>query len=479
MQGMEEIRKILEKQPNLKKKELDFIEKAFFFSEKAHKEQKRYSGEPYFNHIVRSTVNLLDFKVDKETIAGALLHDVVEDCGVSIETIRQEFGEDVASLVSGVSKLGTIKYRGRERYAENMRHLFLAIADDIRILLIKLADRLDNVRTLEHVPEHKRERIALETLEVYVPLANRLGMGRLKSALEEASFKFAHPKEYNKVTALIKEKGRERERYINKVFKSLSKQFAKVGIKDAHVSYRIKDTYSIYKKLLKKDMDVAKIYDMYALRVTVPKVEDCYQVLGVIHKLWKPLPGRIKDYIANPKVNGYQSLHTTVFIGDGGIAEIQVRTEQMHIDAEYGIAAHLLYKGDLKNKKEERLNWLTYVRKLNEENHESEDFLKNLTLDLFDKRIFLFTPLGDVIELPEKASALDFAYAIHSDIGHHTSGVRINGKLVTLDTKLKNGDIVEVQTNKNSKPTRKWLDYANTSFARRYIKSYLKQETRE
>ena len=375
---MTELKDIFEKKPDLKKKERDFIEKAYSFARESHGDQKRYSGEPYFNHVVRSTVNLLDFKVDKETIVAALLHDVVEDCEVELSLIEKEFGQDVASLVSGVSKLGTVKYQGRERYVENMRHLFLAIADDVRILLIKLADRLDNVRTLEYVPEHKQGRIALETLEVYVPLANRLGMGKLRSELEEPAFKYAFPEDYEKVTTLIKEKGKEREKYIKKVFKSLSKQLVKVGITDAHVNYRIKDTYSIYKKLLQKDMDVAKIYDLYALRVIVPKVEDCYQVLGLIHKTWKPLPGRIKDYIANPKINGYQSLHTTVFTGDGGIAEIQVRTKQMHTDAEYGVAAHLSYKGDLTKKEEERLKWLSHIREINEESSESEEFLKNL-----------------------------------------------------------------------------------------------------
>ncbi|MAZ40828.1 hypothetical protein CL654_01820 [bacterium] len=476
---MADLQELFEKKPDLKKKERDFIEKAYRFAQDAHGDQKRYSGELYFNHVVRSTINLLDFKVDKETIAAGLLHDVVEDCDVELSVIEKEFGKDVASLVSGVSKLGTVKYQGRERYVENMRHLFLSIADDVRILLIKLADRLDNVRTLEFVPKHKQGRIALETLEVYVPLANRLGMGKLRSELEEPAFKFAFPEDYAQVKTLITEKGREREKYIKKVFKSLSKQLVKAGVKDAHVGYRIKDTYSIYKKLLKKDMDVAKIYDLYALRVIVPKVEDCYQVLGIIHKLWKPLPGRIKDYIANPKINGYQSLHTTVFTGDGGIAEIQVRTEQMHTDAEYGVAAHLLYKGSLGNKKEERLKWLSHIREINEENTGSEDFLKNLKLDLFEKHVFLFTPLGDVIELPEGSTALDFAYAIHSDIGNHASGVRVNGKFVSLDTELNSGDIVEVQTKQNNKPTRKWLDYAKTSFAQRYIRNFLKQENKK
>lgn len=460
--------------------EKDIIERAYRFARKAHEGQKRYSGEPHINHAVRTAENLAELGVDTETIAAGLLHDTIEDCGVMRDDIAREFNDNIADLVVGVSKLGGLKYQGREQYAENMRHFFLAIAKDLRVVLIKLADRLDNIRTLQYVPEHKQERIALETLEVYVPLANRLGIGRLKTELEDRAFAFAYPEESARVRNLIKERGKERERYIEKVYKSLAKQLAKAGLADAHVSYRIKDTHSIFKKLLKKDMDVAKIYDMYALRVLVPTVEDCYRALGIIHNTWKPLPQRFKDYIANPKVNGYRSLHTTVFTGDGGVAEIQIRTPEIHQDAEYGIAAHLIYKerGVTRSIKKigEQLSWLSEIQNLHKESPASEDFLSKIKLHLFEERVFVFTPKGDVIELPKGATALDFAYAIHSEIGEHTSGAKVNGKLVSLDYELENGNIVEVVTKSSQRPTRKWLDYAKTNFAKRYIRGYLAKQ---
>lgn len=465
---------VLEQLGDISKKDTALITKAYHFAKEAHKGQLRYSGEPYFNHAVRTALNLVEFKVDTTTIVAGLLHDVFEDCDVPLEKLEKEFGKVIPSLVWGTSKLGSIHYHGREQYAENMRHLFIAVAHDIRVLLIKLADRLDNIRTLEYVPQEKQQRIALETLEIYASVANRLGMGKVRAELQERSFPYAYPEEYKKVSTLITEKAKEREKYIKKVYKSLSKKLVKEKIENVIVDYRIKDTYSIYKKLLKSDMDVAKIYDLYALRVIVPRVEDCYRVLGFIHNLWKPLPTRIKDYIANPKINGYQSLHTTVFTGDGGIAEIQVRTQQMHIDAEYGIAAHMSYKGERIGKTPtERLDWLSRIQELHKETGENEEFLSNLKLDFFEKRIFVFTPKGDVIELPENATALDFAYAIHSQVGNQTQGTKVNGKFVSLDTPLKNSDIVEIQTNKNSRPTHKWYDYVKTGFARRYIKNYL------
>ena len=459
------------------------ITKAYLFAQKAHDGQKRYSGEPYFNHVVRACENLISLGVDTKTLVAGLLHDTVEDCGIKPELIEKEFGKEIAGLVTGVSKLGGLKYQGHARYAENLRHLFIATANDIRVILIKLADRLDNTRTLQYVPKEKQKRIALETLEIYASLAHRLGIGKVKSELEDIAFSFAYPEEYKKVEQLIKERGGERERYIKKVYASLVKEFAKLDIQNTSINYRIKDKYSIYKKLLREEMDVAKIYDLYALRVIVSTIEECYKILGIIHSMWKPLPGRIKDYIANPKVNGYQSIHTTVFTGDGGIAEIQVRTKKMHQEAEYGIAAHLIYKevgvtAKIKNI-EERLTWLSKVKELEATHNEPEEFLKHLKFDLFEKQIFAFTPKGDVIELPEGSTALDFAFVIHSEIGEHTAGVKINGKFVSLDTKLTNGNIVEVQTKPGSHPTRKWLDYVETGFARKYIKNYLRAKKLE
>tara|TARA_Y100000310_G_C20672813_1_gene811222 strand:- start:817 stop:2262 length:1446 start_codon:yes stop_codon:yes gene_type:complete len=465
---------------HLSKKEEEFIRSAYEFAKEVHASQKRYSGEPYVNHLVRSTETLASFGVDVDTIIAGLLHDTVEDCGVKIEDIEKRFNKNIALLVAGVSKLGTVKYQGRERYIRNIRHLFISTASDVRVILIKLADRLDNIRTLEHVPKHKQKRIALETLEIYAPIANRLGMGKLKKELEECAFAFAYPKDFEEVDSLVKERGKEREKYIKKVYKSLAKELVKRGISDVKLYYRIKDVYSIYKKLLKKEMDVAKIYDLYAVRVIVPSVEDCYRVLGIIHNMWKPLPSRIKDYIANPKINGYQSLHTTVFTGDGGVAEIQVRTPEMDQESKYGIAAHLIYKekGVTKRIKKlaERLDWLSKIREIDEEQieNEPEKFISNLKIDFLEERIFVFTPKGDVIELPKDATALDFAYSIHSEVGNHTSGVRVNGKMVSLDKKLASQDIVEILTKNSSRPTRKWLGYVKTSFARKYIKNALR-----
>jgi GTP pyrophosphokinase len=456
------------------------LEKAYLFAKKAHEGQKRYSGEEYINHVVRSVENLAKFGVDVETLVAGFLHDTIEDCGVTKEEIAKEFSENIAFLVTGVSKLGNIKYQGHKRYADNIRHLFIATAHDIRVILIKLADRLDNMRTLEYVPRDKQKRIALETLDIYAPIANRLGMGVVQHELQDLAFKFSQPKEYERVQVLIKERGKERERYIKKVYQSLAKELVKQGMHDVKVSYRIKDSFGIYKKLLKTEMDIGKIYDVYALRIIVPKIEDCYRALGITHNMWKPLPGRFKDYIANPKINGYQSLHTTVFTGDGGIAEIQIRTPEMHAEAEYGISSHLIYKEVGVTKKTgkilERLDWLTRIRDLHKEHktEKPEDFLTNLKIDFFDKRIFVFTPKGDVLELPEGSTALDFAYAVHSEIGNHASGVRVNGKFVSLNTPLSNRDIVHVETREGSRPTRKWLEYVKTNFARKYIRAYLK-----
>lgn len=455
----------------------ELILRAYLFAEKAHAGHKRYSGEPYTVHLLGTANNLASFGADAETIAAGILHDVIEDCGVTKETLEKEFGQNVAQMVSGVSKLGDIKYTGHERYAENMRHLFLAVAHDVRVILIKLADRLHNVKTLQYVPKEKQKRIALETLEIYGPVAHRLGMGKLRAELQDYAFPYAYPEAYKETEALLAKEGKERERYIEKVYKSLGKELAKAELHEAKISYRIKDHYSIYHKLLKKDMVVAKIYDIYAVRILVPTLEDCYRVLGIIHGMWRPLPGRIKDYIANPKTNGYQSIHTTVFTGDGGIAEIQIRTREMHLEAEYGVAAHLMYKEkkEVKGKSfEERISWLSRIKELHEEHGASATlFLKNLKLDFFDERIFVFTPAGDVVEMPEGATVLDFAFHIHSDLGLHATGGRVNGKFVALNTPLKSGDIIEIEKKKNSKPTRRWLSYVTTTTAAKHIRAHL------
>lgn len=460
----------------------DLIERAFAFAEKAHNGQLRASGEPYIIHPYNTALILAEFKSDAPTIAGGLLHDTVEDTHVSLDDIEKEFGKEIAFMVDGVTKLGTLKYRGAKRHTESLRRLFVAMAEDIRIIMIRLADRLHNVRTLKHLPPEKQKRIALETLEIYAPLANRLGVWRLKGMLEDASFPYAYPTEYKKVVALRKTKGKETIKRLEKIYRSLQKELSTRELKDFTIDYRIKYLYSLYTKLLSKNMNIDEIYDISALRVVVKTVNECYQVLGIIHNLWRPIPGRLKDYIANPKPNGYQSIHTSIFTGDGNALEIQIRTEQMQHEAEYGIASHAAYEesGKINKNKglppekltkdmcwiEELIEWQKHVK-------EDGDFISFIKDRLVQKRIFVFTPKGEVVELPKDATPIDFAYAIHSDIGHHASGAKVNKKMSTLDTKLKNGNVVEIITNKNNKPTKKWLDFTKTSNAKRNIRSYL------
>lgn len=459
------------------------IKKAYAFSERAHAPQKRFSGEPYFNHCFAVAMKLADLHMDALMIAAGLLHDTLEDAGLTPAELEKEFGKEILFLVEGVTKLGKLKYHGVERHVESLRKLFIAMTRDIRVLIIKLADRLHNVSTLEHVRPDKQKRIALETLEIYAPLANRLGMGRIRYELEEYSFPYAHPEEYKKVKLLLQEREKESEEELEKFYRAVKKELAAAGYKSAKTSYRAKGTYSLYKKLLSKNMDVSKIYDILAVRVIVPTVADCYGVLGIIHSHWRPLPGRIKDYIAFPKPNGYQSLHTTVFTGDGGIIEIQVRTESMHEEAEYGIASHLGYKeGINKDKKKlehvsKKYEWFKQLVEWQKGVSEAGEFFEHLKMDFFENRVFVFTPKGDVIDLPQGSSPIDFAYAIHSDIGDHTAGAKVNGKFVALDTILKNGDIVIIETKKNVTPTRKWVDYAKTTLAKRHIRTMLQEKT--
>lgn len=457
------------------KEDKAFVEKAYTFAEKAHEGQKRYSGEPYFNHVAHVGHTLAGIHVDATTIAAGLLHDTIEDADVPPKTIEQEFSKEVRILVEGVTKLGKLKYRGVERHVESLRKFFIAVSQDIRVLLIKLADRLHNIQTLEHVPEAKRKRIALETLEIHSRLADRFGMGKWKSIFEDAAFPYAYPEDYEKVLAIIKKKRVVDEKYAEKIHHSLQRELVDNGIKTAKVDYRVKTLYSLWHKLARKDMDADKVYDILAVRVIVKSIDDCYKALGIIHKHWRPVPGRVKDYIAVPKPNGYRSLHTTIFRGDGGIIEIQIRTPEMHEEAQYGIASHLAYKekgsgdGDL----EKNTAWLKEVAKWQSDVAKSDEFLENLKMDFFRERVFAFTPKGDIIDLPEESTPIDFAYAIHSDIGNHIAGTKINGKLVSLDTKLKNGDIVDIETKDSATPKRKWLDYAKTTMAKRHIKSYL------
>jgi guanosine-3',5'-bis(diphosphate) 3'-pyrophosphohydrolase len=452
----------------------DLVRRAYDFAHVAHSNQKRKSGDPYFVHVVETAKNLASLGLDSQTITAGLLHDTIEDAGITRTEVELNFGETVRFLVDGVTKLGELKYHGDDRRAESLRKLLLAMAEDIRVIIIKLADRLHNIKTLEYVDEEKQRRIALETLEIYAPLANRLGMGKLQADLEDNAFPYAYKEEAEKTLQLFKQNEKRAKKSLEKVFKTLSAQLAEQEI-DATISYRLKHVYSLYKKLIRKDWNPEKIYDVMALRIITNSVEDCYRILGLIHAHYRPLPGRVKDYIALPKPNGYKSIHTTVFTGDGEVAEIQIRTKEMHAESEYGIATHLIYKesGTSKGKVSKQLNWVKQLIDWQKNVRESKDFIENLKLDFFQYRVFTFTPNGDVIELPEDATPVDFAYAVHTEIGDHVSGAKVNGKLASLSTKLKNGDIVEVMTSDKHKPSYKWLDFVKTSHARRKIRGWI------
>lgn len=482
------------------------ITKAYEFSKEAHKEQKRYSGAPYFVHPAEVGYLLAEAGFGPRTISAGLLHDTIEDAGVKPQTIEEEFNHEVLSLVQGVTKLGALRYSGLERHTESLRKLFAATAKDIRVLIIKLIDRLHNARTLEHVPrEEKRVRIALETLEIYAPIADRLGMSVVKQELEDAAFPFAYPKEYEKTRELAKERKSENEKRLQKTEKDLKRGLAEAGLREFRTEARIKGIYSLFRKLERKQWDMTKIYDTLALRIIFPAVADCYSALGVIHAQWRPVPGKIKDYIAFPKPNGYQSIHTTIYTGDGGALEIQLRTEEQHREAQFGIASHLTYKevqGAAADGSRGGLEWIrqfipawhrssetargTYgnsagsvpewVKELaHADAHESasKEYLDTLKTDFFSHRVFVFTPKGDVIDLPIEATPIDFAYAVHSGLGNKMAGARVNGKMVSLDTKLRNGDMVEVITKPSAHPTRKWHDIAKTSMARKHIRTAL------
>ncbi len=464
----------------LNKKDEEFLVKAYNFAEVAHKDQKRMSGEPYFLHVLETAKIIAKLGMDINTIVAGLLHDVLEDTKTKEEDLKKAFGEEILFLVKGVTKLGTLKYHGQERHVESLRKFFIAMASDLRVVIVKFADRLHNLRTLQYVREDKRHRIAMESIEVYAPLANRLGMGKLKGEIEDAAFPFAYPKEYGEVEEIIKEKKDLYQKHLAEVKDELEKELKKNKIKIVEINYRMKHKFSLYRKLIKYDMDLAKIYDIVALRIVVENVEDCYRVLGIIHSIWNPLPGRIKDYIAVPKPNGYRSIHTTIFTGGGGIAEIQIRTKEMHAEAAYGIAAHFAYKEQnhkkFKNNKS-NLQWIEELKEFNTASGQSQKFIEHLKTDFFNNRIFIFTPKGDVIDLPEDSSPIDFAYAVHSDIGDHMFGAKINGKMVQIYTKLKNGDIVEIITKKDSRPSSKWLEQTKTTAAKKHIKAYLEKNS--
>ena len=473
--------------------DISLVKKAYNFSDKINENRKRYSGEPNMAHLAEAAFILAELGASAPTIAAGLLHDAIEDIGIKEEKIREEFGEEIVFLIEGTSKLGHLKYKGADRHNESLRKLFVALSEDIRVLLIKLACRLHNMRTLSFVPKEKQKRLAQETLEIYAPIAYRLGIRKINRELEDLSFPCVYPKEFEAMKKILKERHLDRSEGLEKFSHSVKKALAKEGLTKIKTEYRIKGLYSLYKKYLRYDKDLEKIYDLNAMRVLVDSIADCYRVLGTIHARWKPLPGRIKDYISNPKLNGYQALHTTVFTGDGNIVEMQIKTHDMHKYSEYGIASHLSYKGGNENKdvlawvhallpkeevssngeKKDIPHWIKELAHYDEPSKNYKIFREGLKSDFFSHRIFVFSPKGDVVDLPIDSTPIDFAYYIHSDIGNKMSGAKVNGKLVSLESKLQNGDIVQIETKEGAKPNRKWVDMAKTSLARRHIKHKL------
>lgn len=460
----------------------DLIRLGYAYAHKAHQGQKRKSGEDYIIHPLGVARILAELQLDAITITAGLLHDVVEDTEIELEEIKREFGEEVALLVDGVTKLSRIEFKSKEeQQVENLRKMFLAMAKDIRVILIKLADRLHNMRTLKHQPPEKQKEIAEETIEIFAPLAHRLGIFKLKWELEDLALRYLDEEQYYHLVQTINMKRQEREDYINEVIGILQKHLKEMGI-DADIQGRPKHFFSIYNKMTKQGKSINEIYDLIAVRVIVGTVKDCYGVLGVIHSLWKPIPGRFKDYIAMPKPNMYQSLHTTVIGPRGEPFEIQIRTWEMHRTSEYGIAAHWRYKegSPLSDREfEDKLSWLRQLLEWQRDMRDAREFMDSLKVDLFSDRVYVFTPKGDVVELSAGSVPIDFAYRVHTDVGHRCVGAKVNGRIVPLDYKLKTGDIVEILTSKTGTPSRDWLNIVKTSQAKNRIRQWFKKEVRE
>ncbi|MFH1427281.1 MAG: RelA/SpoT family protein [Patescibacteria group bacterium] len=469
------INKVKENDP---KADTDLLRLAYDYAAKAHQKQKRKTGEPYIEHSLHTAFILAQIKADYKTVLAGLLHDIPEDTDNSLEDIKKNFGKEVADLVEGITKLSKLKYRGIERYKESLRKMFLAMARDLRVILIKFADRLHNLRTLDALPPDKRERIARETLEIYAPIAGLLGIWRLKWQMEDICFKFLYPEEFKKLEYKYEvEKKIERNQYIQKI-----KNIVGQKLDEANINYlledRFKHLYSIYLKMQKKDRKFDEIYDVFALRVIVPTISDCYKVLGIIHAIWKPKVKRFKDYIAVPKPNGYRSLHTTVFGPEGKATEFQIKTNEMQDEALYGIAAHWHYKQKGEEKYLRQPKWIKEILNIQREAEDTTDFISKIKFDIFQDRIFVFSPKGDVLELPAGSTPVDFAYEIHTDVGNKTMGALINDKIATLDQELKNGDLVEIIIEKNRKgPNRDWLKFVKTNRARSKIKQHARIST--
>jgi GTP pyrophosphokinase len=460
----------------------EIVERAYNFAVKAHDGQKRVSGEDYIIHPLEVAKILAELNMDNITIAAGILHDVVEDTKCTYEDCKSIFGEEIAMLVDGVTKLGKLEYKTKEeQQAESLRKMFIAMAKDIRVVLIKLADRLHNMRTLKYMPTEKQKEKAKETMEIYAPIAHRLGISKIKWEMEDLALRYLEPKEYYELVDKVAKKRKEREDEINNVIEILNEKFKEVGI-DAHIEGRPKSFYSIYRKMYYQNKTFDQIFDLTAVRIIVDTVKDCYGVLGIVHTLWKPIPGRFKDYIAMPKPNMYQSLHTTVLGSNGQPFEVQIRTWEMHRTSEIGIAAHWKYKEGKSSQSEfdEKLKWLRQMLEWQSEIRDTREFMETLKVDLFTDEVYVFTPKGDVVDLPVDSTPIDFAYKIHSQIGNRCIGAKINGRIVTLDYKLQNGDIVEVITSAVANgPSRDWLKIVKSSQAKNKIRQWFKKEKRE
>src|SRR5690242_17329936 len=460
--------------------DLEIIRKAYEYSQKYHAGQTRASGEPYLVHPLEVALILAEMKIDPAAIVAGLLHDSAEDTSVTIVDIRKEFGEQVAHIVEGVTKISQIDFSSREeQQAENLRKMMLAMVDDIRVVLIKLADRLHNMRTLEHLLPDRQQKIAQETLDIYAPIAHRLGMGKIRGELEDLGFRYLDPIGYQQVQEAVEARRKKGEQFLSSVEHTLRDKLKEAGI-TAKVESRIKRVYSIHKKLVKQRISVDQVYDLYAMRVITRSVQDCYAVLGIVHNVWRPVPGRIKDFIAMPRPNFYQSLHTSVIAENGTPFEVQIRTEEMHKIAEEGIAAHWKYKdGPVTAQDEQRLAWLRQVVEWQRDVSDPNEFLSTFKVDLYPEEVYTFTPKGKVVVLPRDATPIDFAYTIHTEVGHTCTGAKVNGRMVPLRHRLHSGDIVEILTQPGHKPSRDWLSVVKSSRSRNKIKHWLNIHQRE